>query len=288
MAVQVLGNQNLSGVKIMKTISSPNQKPNLFFTLAISLAVLLFGIVIKSAFADTNTPVSEQVAKAESEISSEAPAPVNEVSLIPSDQKTSLADEQPSSPSSTSDENQPVPQVKSQVANGIEFTISNYSRVAYHFYVDVCYDLPGSGILDINEATLLYGPLRTSSFEFREISLQVATEVGQTGRRCANLDFNQITTSETSKTFTLIIGSLSLVLPAEGEECKEYLARGEAALAKQGITIQCDQGTEFGLFNYGIVSKPDAMSQEQADELLYKTIFGIIEGPWTFNGTVEK
>jgi hypothetical protein len=37
-----------------------------------------------------------------------------------------------------------------------------------------------------------------------------------------------------------------------------------------------------------MVSKPDAMSQEQADEFFYKTIFGIIEGPWTFNGTVEK
>lgn len=270
----------------MNTKSSPTKKTNLYFTLSIGLAVLLFGIVIKSAFADTSTPVAEQVAKAESENPAELPAPVEEVPLIPPGQG-SFTDEQISSSPFASDENQPASQVKSQTVNGIEFTISNYSRVAYHFYVDVCYDLPGPGILDINEATLLYGPLRTSSFEFREISLQVAAD-GQTGRRCANLDFNQITTSETSKTFTLIIGSLSLVLPPEGEECKEYLARSEAALAKQGITIQCDQGTELGLFNLGIVNKPDAMSQEQADELYYKAVFGIIEGPWTFNGMVEN
>lgn len=268
----------------MKIKSSSNQNPNLFFTLAIGLAVLLFGIVIKSAFAGISSPVSEQVAKAESETTAKLPAPVE----IPSDQGTSLTDEPPSASLLTSDETQPATQVKSQVASGIEFTIANYSRVANHFFVEVCYDLPGPDVWDIDSATLLYGPLRISDFEFREISLQVVTEVGQKGHRCANLDFNQITTSETSKTFTLTIGSLSLVPPPEGEECKEYLARGGAVLEKQGITIQCDQGTELGLFNLNIVSKPDAMSQEQADKLFYKTVFGIIEGPWTFNGTVEK
>ncbi|HNB51640.1 MAG TPA: hypothetical protein PK530_06840 [Anaerolineales bacterium] len=271
----------------MKTQTFSPRKTPLFFTLAIGFAVLLFGIAIKFAFAGTNTPVSEHIAKAESENSSELPAPVEEVLQAPPTQER-ITGAQTLSPSSASAENQLTTQVKSQVASGIEFTISNYSRVANHFYVDVCYDLPGPDLWDINEATLLYGPVRTSSFEFWETSLQMASEVGQNGHRCANLDFNQITTSETSKTFTLTIGSLSLVLPTEGEECKEYMARGEATLAKQGITIQCDQGTVLGLFNLVVASKPDAMSQEQADELFYKTVFGIIEGPWTFNGTVEK
>jgi hypothetical protein len=271
----------------MRTSSSSLHKPNLFFTLAIGFAVLLFGIIIKAAFAGTSTPVSEQVAKAESEISSELPAPVEEVLQTPSAQD-GLTEAQPLSTASASAENQNTPQVKSQVASGIEFTISNYSRVANHFFVDVCYDLPSPGVWDINGATLLYGPLSTPNFEFRELSLQMATEAGQTGRRCANLDFNQITTSETSKTFTLIIEVLGLTEPPDGEECKEYLARGEAALAKQGITIQCDPGPALGLHNLSIVSKPDALSQEQANKLFNQIVFGIIEGPWTFNGMVEN
>ena len=262
-------------------------KKKLFFTFAIGLAVLLFGIVIKSTFADTGTPVSEQVAKAESETTSALPAPVKEVPLYPADQG-SHTEAQTLASSSASDESQPAPQVKTQVANGIKFTLSNYSRVANHFFADVCYDLPGPGVWDINSATLLYGPLRTSSFEFRETSLQEAAATGQNGRRCANLDFNQITTSEVSRTFTLTIESLSLALPPDGEECQAYLARGEADLAQQDILIQCDQGTVPGLFNLTIASKPDTMSREQADELLYRTVFGIIDGPWTFNGTVEK
>ena len=266
----------------MKTRSSSPQKPNLFFTLSIGMAVLLFGVLIKSAFANTH-PVGEQVAKAESETTTVLQAPRDEVSPQTSDQNNPSASQPASSGEKLSETN-----IKSQVANGIEFTISNYSRVANHFFVDGCYDLPGPGVWDINEATILYGPVRTSSFEFRELSLQVATEVGQTGLRCANLDFNQITTSETAKTFTLIIGSLSMVLPPEGEECKEYLDRGEAVLAQQGILIQCDQGTELGLFNLAIASKPETMSEEQVDQLFYETVFGIIKGPWTFNGTVEN
>ncbi len=268
----------------MKTQTSSSQKPNLFFTLAIGLAVLLFGIVIKSALADTSTPVSEQVAQAESATTSALPVPVEAVPLAQSDQ-ASLTEAQSSSAQSESIEN-PATQVKSQVANGIEFTLSNYSRVANHFFVDVCYDLPGPGVWDINGATLLYGPLRTSSLEFREISLQVAPEAGQIGRRCANLDFNQITTSETSKTFTLIIEWLGLTEPPDGEECKEYLARGEAALAQHGITLQCDSGP--GYFGMAIANKPDQMTQAEAEHLLAKIVYGRIDGPWTFNGTVEK
>lgn len=268
----------------MKAHSSP-QKPNLFFTLAIGLAVLLFGIVIKSAFAGTSTPVSEQAAKAESEIPAEFPAPIEEVLQAPSAQD-GLTGTQPSSSPLASDENQPAIQVKSQIANDIEFTISNYSRVANHFFVDVCYDLPGPGILDINGATLHYGPIKTSNFVFREISLQKASDTTQIGRRCTNLDFPEIFTSEKSKTFTLSIEWLGLTNPSEGHECEEYLARGKETLAQQGIVLQCN--TEPGSFSLTVASKPETMSQAQLDDLLSKSIYGVIKGPWTFNGTVEN
>lgn len=258
------------------------QKPNLFFPLAIGLTVLLFGIVIKSALADTSTPVSEQVAKAESDI---APILQESVDQVPLQSPDQVINQEANKPLSL-EENSLTTQVKSQTLNGIEFTISNYRRLANHFFVDVCYDLPGPGVWDINGATLLYGSIKTSNYAFREISLQVATDTAQIGRRCANLDFPEIFTSDESKTFTLDIEWIGLTEPSEGQECEEYMARGKDVLAQQGIVLQCN--AEPGYFGLTVASKPDSMSQAQVDELISTIIFGKIKGPWTFNATVNN
>ncbi|HNB53935.1 MAG TPA: hypothetical protein PK530_18455 [Anaerolineales bacterium] len=265
----------------MHANSHSNHKSTFLQTLVIGIVVLFIGIAINLSLSNAQNPVSEQIAKAESETSVILPEPVADTSQKSSEQGTNPTSAQPAHLNEDL-----VTDVKSQIANGIEFTISNYSRTANHFSVDVCYDLPGPGIWDINGATLLYGPIKTSNFEFREISLQEASDTTPIGRRCANLDFPEIFTSEKSKTFTLSIEWLGLTNPSEGHECEEYLARGKETLAQQGIILQCNaEPSSFGLT---VTSKPETMSQAQVDDLLSKIIYGVINGPWTFNGTVEN
>ncbi len=178
----------------------------------------------------------------------------------------------------------PIPETEIQQVNNVIMLISDASRIANHFFVEACYTTPGTGVYDINNATLWFGPLETSNFIAEETYVQIGTE-DQPGHRCMKLDFFEINTQSTSTTFSLNIGYLGLVDPQEVDACEVYHQRGDKLLAEKGIVFACDES--YG-FSWVIINKPEDMSKEEADTWIGNAIFGKIDGPWVFQGNIQN
>jgi hypothetical protein len=174
-----------------------------------------------------------------------------------------------------------------QLVNGVEFTASNFVLRHSQLYANVCYQQPGMGVWDVNAATLDYRTGRTSNLAAHETYLYLASEAGQMGRRCLALEF-EIPSEADLAHLTLTVHKIGMVAPAEGRECAVYTARLEQALAvrQMGITAECLQ--QPGGVQMRIVTRPESVSEAEAEALVGKAISGEIEGPWVFTDDLSE
>ncbi|MCC6568525.1 MAG: hypothetical protein IT315_04750 [Anaerolineales bacterium] len=181
-----------------------------------------------------------------------------------------------------------VPESQSLQARGLKFTASGFRFQNNHVFVDVCYDLPGNDIWDINMATLQYGDRSTSDFAVNEFFIEIAKDNKSKGSRCLNLDFYNIEPDSDVSTLKLIVGSLGRIPPLEGHECEGYQSRIKASskISEFGIEVTCNQlqgGTQIVLSK-----RSESISDEEANALIIQAMYGQVDGPWEFTVTLNK
>lgn len=174
-----------------------------------------------------------------------------------------------------------------QTANGVEFTASNFVVRHSQLYANVCYQQPGMGVWDVHAATLDYRTGSTSNLAVHETYLYLASEAGQMGRRCLALEFELPSQADLAR-LTLTVHKIRMVAPAEGRECAVYSARLEQALSvrEAGITAECMQ--QPGGVQMRVVTRPESISQAEAEALIGRAISGEVEGPWVFTDDLTE
>jgi hypothetical protein len=176
-----------------------------------------------------------------------------------------------------------------KIVNGVGFSASNFRPGQGSVFVDVCYDLPGKGVWDINQAALQYVGGEASDFNVQETSLSIATDDKMKGVRCMTLEFVSIPANADLSSITLEIRAIGMIAPPEGKECEEYNTRKKNAdkkMAEQGIEVSCEQ--QDGMVQLKINKKPENMSEDKAYQLINKYLNGWTEGPWVFTGSISK
>jgi hypothetical protein len=71
-------------------------------------------------------------------------------------------------------------------------------------------------------------------------------------------------------------------LPRQEDYCTIYMPKIQQILNERGIAIVLGCTNVDGVETMQIASKPDSMSQEEAEQLVYSDEFFTITGPWEF------
>jgi hypothetical protein len=71
-------------------------------------------------------------------------------------------------------------------------------------------------------------------------------------------------------------------MPRPEDYCAIYMPKIQQALVERGIAITLDCADLNGVQSMQILSKPDTMSQEEAEQIVYSDEFYTLKGPWSF------
>jgi LysM repeat protein len=170
---------------------------------------------------------------------------------------------------------------------------SNPRTLDDRLLVDVCFNLPDDGDWMIRDAILRIdqsGGSRELPYDSSTlISYQPFTTDSQgthPGERCDVLEF-PLEAGMVPENPLLSILTLE-AYPREGQDCMLYMDRVQPLLTSQdtGILIACEQ-VPHASGNVTVVSKPDDMSLEAAQAVVYQAFQDTItlRGPWEFNLT---
>jgi hypothetical protein len=164
-----------------------------------------------------------------------------------------------------------------QVVSGIDVSVERAWQEGKQVYAEVCFTLPDASDWIIWKANLKYDEVVLDQFGATLLSSQAPTGEGQPGLRCDTLEFYVPPDANLST----VIVSIDSIAPSshEGDYCTIYMPKIQEAFNERGIaiTLAC---TDEGVMQ--IVSKPETMSQEEAEQLVYSDEFFTIKGPWEF------
>jgi hypothetical protein len=167
-----------------------------------------------------------------------------------------------------------------QSASGINVRVDRAWRDGKEVHAEVCYSLPDTSDWSIWNASLQYAGGSVIDFGSTMISLQEAVE-GQSGVRCDDLSFFNIPPDADLTTAVITIDAIAAPPRAE-EYCTIYIYKIQQALTERGIPITLACVDTAGVQTLQIVSRPDTMSQEEAEQIVYSDEFYTVRGPWSF------
>ena len=175
---------------------------------------------------------------------------------------------------------QAAPAVSSLLLSGIEVRADRAWRDGKQVNVDVCFTLlDGSGWF-IWGASLGYADQTVLEFGTTMLSEQEPVE-GQSGQRCDTLSFQNIPPDADLSNVTVTIDAIAAQPRAE-EYCTIYMPKIQQALTERGVAITLNCADVNGVPSMQILSKPDTMSQEEAEQIVYSDEFYTVKGPWSF------
>lgn len=210
----------------------------------------------------------------------------NPVSVIPVE---SVADQQNQSlvlPSATPfiSESYPTAEAESispkQFVSGIDVRVDRAWQEGKQVYADVCYTLPDASDWTIWSATLKYADVTLQEYGTTLLSFQEPTADGQPGLRCDTLEFYVPPDADLSTVVVSIHAIASL--PRQEDYCSIYMPKIQQSFNERGIAIQLACNDVDGVPTMQIMSKPDTMTQEEVEQLVYSDEFFTITGPWEF------
>lgn len=172
------------------------------------------------------------------------------------------------------------PALLSQVSSGIEVRAERAWRDGKQVNVDVCFTLLDASDWSVWGANLQYpgGSILDSGSTL--LSLQEAVQ-GQPGLRCDTLSFVDVPPDADLSNVTITVDSI--VAQPRGEDyCMIYMPKIQQALGERGIAITLACADVGGVQTMQIASKPDTMSQEEAEQIVYSDEFYTVKGPWSF------
>ncbi len=175
---------------------------------------------------------------------------------------------------------QAAPVTMMQQTNGIEVTADQAWRDGKQVNVDVCYTLLNASDWSIWGASLQYAGTAISDFGTTMLSVQEPAG-GQSGKRCDTLSFVNVPPDADLSNVAVTIDAIAAPPRAE-EYCSIYMPKIQQALNERGIAITLGCSDVNGVQSMQITSKPDTMTQEQAEQMVFSDEFYTVKGPWSF------
>jgi hypothetical protein len=175
--------------------------------------------------------------------------------------------------------------VATQTVGGFAIRLERAWRDGKQVNADVCFTPPDSSDWTIWSAHLDYTGATVSEFSTAMTSPQDAG-TGQAAERCDELGFYVPPDADLSSA-SLTIESVG-AYPTSDEYCSLYMPKIQQSLQERGIAITLACSDADGTMTMQIVSKPDGMSQDEAEQLVYSDEFYTVKGPWTFPVTFDQ
>jgi len=167
-----------------------------------------------------------------------------------------------------------------QSVSGVNVHVQRAWQEGKQVYADVCYTLPDASDWTIWSASLKYADVVLQEYGATLLSSQEPGGDGQPGQRCDTLEF-YVPPDANLSTVTVSIGAIASI-PRQEDYCAIYMPKIQQTLNERGtaITLACNDVN--GAMTMQITGKPDTMSQEEAEQLVYSEEFFTIPGPWEF------
>jgi hypothetical protein len=167
-----------------------------------------------------------------------------------------------------------------QSISGINVHVERAWLEGKQVYADVCYTLPDASDWTIWSASLKYADIVLQEYGATLLSSQEPTGDGQPGQRCDTLEF-YVPPDANLTNVTVSIGAIASI-PRQEDYCAIYMSKIQQTLNERGIAITLACNDVNGALIMQITGKPDTMSQEEAEQLVYSDEFFTITGPWDF------
>ena len=167
-----------------------------------------------------------------------------------------------------------------QVVSGIDVRIERAWLDGKQVNADVCYTVPDASDWTIWKASLKYADVVLQEYGTTFLSSQEPTGDGQPGSRCDTLDF-YVPPDANLSTVTISIEALG-AFPRQEDYCGLLMPKIQQAFSERGVAVTLACNDVDGKQKMQIVSKPDTMNQEEAEQLVYSDEFFTIKGPWEF------
>jgi hypothetical protein len=167
-----------------------------------------------------------------------------------------------------------------QQSNGIEVRADRAWRDGKQVNVDVCYTLLDASDWSIWGASLHYADMTIMDYGSTLLSVQEPVE-GQSGMRCDTVSFINVPPDADLSGVTVTIDAIAAP-PRTEDYCSIYMPKIQQSLAERGIAIVLNCVDVNGVQTMQITSKPDNMSQEEAEQIVYSDEFYTVKGPWSF------
>ena len=167
-----------------------------------------------------------------------------------------------------------------QSTNGIEVRADRAWRDGKQVNVDVCFTLLDGSNWSVWSASLQYPGGSVLDFGSTMLSLQEPTE-GQSGLRCDTLSFLNVPPDADLSAVTVTVDAI-VAQPSAEDYCTIYMPKIQQALTERGLAIALNCADVNGVQTMQITSKPDTMSQEEAEQIVYSDEFYTVKGPWAF------
>ena len=172
------------------------------------------------------------------------------------------------------------PVTLSQLTSGIEVRADRAWRDGKQVNADVCYTLLDASDWSVSGATLQYADVTVFDFASTMVSLQEPVE-GQSGLRCDTLSFLNIPPDADLSSVTITVDAIAAP-PRVEDYCAIYMPKIQQTLTERGIAIVLGCADSNGAQIMQILSRPDNMSQEEAEQIVYSDEFFTVKGPWAF------
>lgn len=167
-----------------------------------------------------------------------------------------------------------------QQTSGIEVRVDRAWRDGKQVNADVCFTLLDASDWSVWGATLQYPGAAVTDFSSTLVRLQEPVE-GSSGLRCDTLSFINIPPDADLSTVTITIDAIAAPPRAE-DYCTIYMPKIQQALDERGIAIVLGCADAGGVQVMQILSRPDNMSQEEAEQIVFSEEFYTVRGPWSF------
>ena len=172
------------------------------------------------------------------------------------------------------------PAVMSQLSSGIEVRADRAWRDGKQVNVDICYTLLDGSDWSVWGANLQYADQVMMDFGSTMLSLQEPVE-GKSGMRCDTLSFINVPPDADLSNVTITVDAIAAPPRAE-DYCSIYMPKIQQTLTERGIAITLNCSDINGVQTMQIAGKPDTMSQEEAEQIVYSDEFYTVRGPWAF------
>ena len=167
-----------------------------------------------------------------------------------------------------------------QSSSGINVSVARAWRDGKDVNAEVCFTLIDGSDWSIWGASLQYGDIALFDFASTLLSIQEPVE-GSSGLRCDTLSFFNVPPDADLSAVTITVNAIAAP-PRPEDYCNIYISKIQQTLNERGagITLGCSDVNGAPVMQ--VVGKPDSLSQEEAEQIVFSDEFYTIRGPWAF------